>query len=300
MDYYRQAMAQAEAAQKARLEALMNQIDAQRPTINSQADEYARQAYINQRLGQQAARENLAASGLSNTGVSETTNLGLQTAYQQALDQINQNKQTALQNLDNAKVQAQATGNADLASIQSQYASGLADMQTQYEQEMYNRWLTQQQRDDQREQQQWEREWMMTQYNNQLRQLQLNASADQTSAENERLYKLLNAGVLTPEVLQYAGLSSPEEYYNMLKQIELAQYIPKTTSKAKSSSSNRSYNFDDSDTGYSTTTLPQTAAPSAGQLYNITYKGDNYQLSADELASLIPRTPAERLSLLLP
>lgn len=51
MDYYQQAMAQAEAAQKARLEALMGQIDAQRPGIQSQADDAARQAYINQRLG---------------------------------------------------------------------------------------------------------------------------------------------------------------------------------------------------------------------------------------------------------
>ena len=135
----------AEAAQKARLDALMSQIDAQRPGITSQADDAARQAYINQRLGQQAARENLAASGLSNTGVSETTNLGLQTAYQQALDSINSNKQSALQGLDQAKVQAQQTGNADIANLQSQYAQQMAAMQSQYEQEMYNRWLTNQQ-----------------------------------------------------------------------------------------------------------------------------------------------------------
>lgn len=288
MDYYRQAMAQAEAAQKARLEALMGQIDAQRPGINSQADEYARQAYINQRLGQQAARENLAASGLANTGVSETTNLGIQTAYQQALDQINQNKQTALQNLDNAKVQAQTTGNADLASIQSQYASGLADMQTQYEQEMYNRWLTGQQMAIQQEQNQWEREWAMQQYNNQLRLAQINAQSDQQAAEYERLYKLLSAGVLTPEVLQYAGLNSKDEYYDMLRQIELAQYIPKTTSKAKSSGGGN-YNFDDSDLSYyNTSALPQTgAAPFA---FNFNQNGANQQ-------SILPWQYGQPLSL---
>lgn len=334
-----QMMAQqraAEEARQARINALVGDINAQRPNIENQSDELARQAYINQRLGQQAARENLAASGLSNTGVSETTNLGLQTAYQQALNNINQNKQSALLDLDNAVYQARQTGDADIATLKSNHAQNMANLLTQQEQTLYDRWLNGYQMDAsqantnwsnamslqqlgmqmddaawqkqyamynlglQQEQQQWEREMAMAQYNNQLRQMQLNASADQTSAENERLYKLLNAGVLTPEVLQYAGLSSPEEYYNMLKQIELAQYIPKTTSKAKTSSSSRNYGFDDSDIGYTTTTLPQTTAPAAGQLYNINYKGDNYQLSADELASLIPRIPAEKLSLLMP
>ena len=238
MDYYQQAMAQAEAAQKARLEALMGQIDAQRPGIQNQADEAARQAYINQRLGQQAARENLAASGLSNTGVSETTNLGLQTAYQQALDGINQNKQSALQGLDQAKVQAQSTGNADIASIQSQYAQQMATMQSQYEQEAYNRWLTNQQLQIQQSDSDWQKQLAMQQYNYQLQQMQ----QSQGDSESDRYYKLLNAGALTPEVLQWAGLNSADEYYNMLRQLQIAQTLPKTS---KSSSTDESDLFSD-------------------------------------------------------
>lgn len=249
MDYYQQAMAQAEAAQKARLEALMGQIDAQRPGIQNQADDAARQAYINQRLGQQAARENLAASGLSNTGVSETTNLGLQTAYQQALDGINQNKQSALQGLDQAKVQAQSTGNADIAGLQSQYAQQMATMQQQYEQEMYNRWLTNQQMQMQQSQTGWERQLAMQQYNYQLQQMQ----QAQGDSESDRLYKLLNAGVLSPEVLQWAGLNSADDYYNMLHQMQIAQTVPKTGRSGGSRSSDDADLFSDAQSGLSKT-----------------------------------------------
>lgn len=288
MDYYQQAMAQAEAAQKARLEALMGQIDAQRPGIQSQADDAARQAYINQRLGQQAARENLAASGLSNTGISETTNLGLQTAYQQALDSINQNKQSALQGLDQAKVQAQSTGNADIAGLQSQFAQQMATMQQQYEQEMYNRWLTEQQLTARQSDADWNKQLAMQQYNYQLQQMQ----QAQGDSESDRLYKLLNAGVLSPEVLQWAGLNSADDYYNMLRQMQVAQTVPKTGRSGGSKSGGTS-------TQDIFTDNTATAGGDTG-LFNATYNGKPYQLTTDELSTLIrTQQPIDYLSNLL-
>ena len=288
MDYYQQAMAQAEAAQKARLEALMGQIDAQRPGIQSQADDAARQAYINQRLGQQAARENLAASGLSNTGISETTNLGLQTAYQQALDSINQNKQSALQGLDQAKVQAQSTGNADIAGLQSQFAQQMATMQQQYEQEMYNRWLTEQQLTARQSDADWNKQLAMQQYNYQLQQMQ----QAQGDSESDRLYKLLNAGVLSPEVLQWAGLNSADDYYNMLRQMQIAQTVPKTGRSGGSKSGGTS-------TQDIFTDNTATAGGDTG-LFNATYNGKPYQLTTDELSTLIrTQQPIDYLSNLL-
>lgn len=297
MDYYQQAMAQAEAAQKARLEALMGQIDAQRPGIQSQADDAARQAYINQRLGQQAARENLAASGLANTGISETTNLGLQTAYQQALDSINQNKQSALQGLDQAKVQAQSTGNADIASLQSQYLQQMATMKQEYEQEMYNRWLTEQQLTARQSDADWNKQLAMQQYNYQLQQMQ----QAQGDSESDRLYKLLNAGVLSPEVLQWAGLNSADDYYNMLRQMQIAQTVPKTSSgrSARQVSSGNSYDGLFADTSGSGSTAA-AATQSGGGLFNATYNGKQYQLTADELSTLIrTQQPIDYLSNLL-
>ena len=245
----------------------------------------------------EAARENLAASGLANTGISETTNLGLQTAYQQALDSINQNKQSALQGLDQAKVQAQSTGNADIASLQSQYLQQMATMKQEYEQEMYNRWLTEQQLTARQSDADWNKQLAMQQYNYQLQQMQ----QAQGDSESDRLYKLLNAGVLSPEVLQWAGLNSADDYYNMLRQMQIAQTVPKTSSgrSARQVSSGNSYDGLFADTSGSGSTAA-AATQSGGGLFNATYNGKQYQLTADELSTLIrTQQPIDYLSNLL-
>ena len=96
-------------------------------------------------------------------------------------------------------MQAQSTGNADIAGLQSQFAQQMATMQQQYEQEMYNRWLTEQQLTARQSDADWNKQLAMQQYNYQLQQMQ----QAQGDSESDRLYKLLNAGVLSPEVLQW-------------------------------------------------------------------------------------------------
>lgn len=291
-EYLRKAMAAAEAAQQARINALLSQIDSKRPEIESQSADLARQAYINQRLGQQAARENLAANGLANTGVSETTNLGLQTAYQQALDEIGKNKQNALLDLDQAKVQAQQTGNADLAGIQAQYQQSLATMQQQYEQEMYNRWLNDQQMQMTQAQNEWQQQFAMQQYNNQLsqsdweRQLAMQQynymmQQNQLSSEADKMYKLLNQGLVTPEVLQYYGLGSTGDYYNYLNQLQRAQMVPKISGSRSASSRGGA----GSEELFSSGVMPKATT-------NATFGGQQYQLTPNELETLFRTTTA--------
>lgn len=310
LEALREQLRAAEAARQARINALVGQINAKKPEIENQSADLARQAYINQRLGQQAARENLAASGLSNTGVSETTNLGLQTAYQQALDEIGKNKQNAMLDLDQAIYQARQTGDADLATLQSNHVQAMAQLQTQQEQELYNRWLNGQnlgmqqdatnwnnamalqqlglQMDDtawnrnyamqqlglQQDATNWERQLAMQQYNYMMQQNQLSSEAD-------KMYKLLNQGLVTPEVLQYYGLGSTGDYYNYLNQLQRAQMVPKTSGSRSASSRGGA----GSEELFSSGVMPKATT-------NATFGGQQYQLTPNELETLFRTTTA--------
>lgn len=216
MDQYYQAQQAQMEAQKKRTEALLGQIDTQKQTVNSDAEEMARQAYINQMLGQKQAKEQMAASGLGNTGYSESSQLGLQTAYQQALNGINQNKTNALTNLDNAKTQAQTTGNADLASIESSYNQMMAQMMQQMEQEAYNRQLQAQQMAMQQNQNDWNKQLAMAQLNGRFAQDEYNSYMD-------RMDSLVKLGVYTPEVAQWYGYDDVNSLYSALNDANIRQ-----------------------------------------------------------------------------
>ena len=101
----------------------VNRLESQKSNINQSADENARQAYVQYMQSQKALPQQLASQGVSG-GATETANLGLQTAYQNNVNSINQNKANRLQEIDNAIVDLQNTG--DLSTVEQVLANNQA------------------------------------------------------------------------------------------------------------------------------------------------------------------------------
>ena len=121
-----------------------NRLNAQKANINQAADENARQAYVQYMQSQKALPQQLASQGASG-GATETATLGLQTAYQNNVNAINQNKANRLQEIDNAIVDLQNTG--DLSTVEQVLANNQAAldayMNTFDKGVGYNQWANQ-------------------------------------------------------------------------------------------------------------------------------------------------------------
>lgn len=133
-EYYREAQnrieemeAQIREQNRLAVEQGTNRLNAQKSNINQAADENARQAYVQYMQSQKALPQQLASQGVSG-GATETANLGLQTAYQNNVNAINQNKANRLQEIDNAIVDLQNTG--DLAMVEQVLANNQLALDT--------------------------------------------------------------------------------------------------------------------------------------------------------------------------
>ena len=168
-----------------------NRLNAQKSNINQAADENARQAYVQYMQSQKALPQQLAVQGASG-GATETAQLGLQTNYQNNVNSINQNKANRLQEIDNAIVDLQNTG--DLSTVEQVLANNQAALDaymSNFDKGVgYNQWANQfnanrqdteadlAYRDkvyaDNMAQQQLENEWYERNYNNSKKQEETN------------------------------------------------------------------------------------------------------------------------------
>ena len=98
-------------------------LEAQKSTVNQAAEDNARQAYIMQMQAKKALPQQLVGQGATG-GATETANLGIQTAYQNTLNDINRNKVNAIQEIDNAIADLKTTG--DLATVEQVLANNQA------------------------------------------------------------------------------------------------------------------------------------------------------------------------------
>lgn len=122
------AQQEREAQLQAYYDAMANQISQQYdqllPGVNQSYDESARQAYINARLAQRDLPEQLAAAGLAGQGATESSIVAQNNAYNAAYNQNELARQNALQQINNNKLSALA-GNATSA------AQAMVDLGTQ-------------------------------------------------------------------------------------------------------------------------------------------------------------------------
>jgi hypothetical protein len=100
-----------------------NRLNAQKANINQAAEDNARQAYIMHMQAKKALPQQLVNQGATG-GMTETANLGLQTTYQNNLNDINRNKINAIQEIDNAIADLKATG--DLSTVEQVLANNQA------------------------------------------------------------------------------------------------------------------------------------------------------------------------------
>lgn len=121
-----------------------NRLNAQKANINQAAEDNARQAYIMHMQAKKALPQQLVNQGATG-GMTETANLGLQTTYQNNLNDINRNKINAIQEIDNAIVDLKNTGN--LATVEQVLANNQAALDSYMSMldkgVSYNQWANQ-------------------------------------------------------------------------------------------------------------------------------------------------------------
>ena len=154
---YDEIKKQQEAEQRAKLEQGIAQYENQRGQVNAAYDDFARQAYINKVQNQRDMEQRLSARGYSG-GLSETSNLKLNTDYEEKRNQ-NQVKRLAelnaldtnVNNLKNSTEQAIASANA---TTENQYQAALQNLLAQLKQED----LAREQAELERERFEWQKE----------------------------------------------------------------------------------------------------------------------------------------------
>jgi len=137
---YAQALAEQKAAQEAAVQQAVNTLESQKAdTTNSYSDLF-RQLYINKMKNQKNIGQQMAAQGI-NGGAAESTLLGMNTQYEDALRQGEQGRIDALRNLDLAISDARLTGNIESANAAASaareqtanYANVLQDLIDRYD-----------------------------------------------------------------------------------------------------------------------------------------------------------------------
>ena len=231
---YEELEAQIREKNRLAVEQGTNRLNAQKSNINQAADENARQAYVQFMQSQKALPQQLAVQGASG-GATETAQLGLQTNYQNNVNSINQNKANRLQEIDNAIVDLQNTG--DLSTVEQVLANNQAALDAYMNNfdkgVSYNQWANefnanrqdtmadQAYRDkvyaDNMAQQQLENEWYERNYNDSKKQ-----------EETNRVISLLENGMVDANYastllgIPVAQLNDFVNYINKARNLELS------------------------------------------------------------------------------
>ncbi len=241
----------------------VNRLNAQRTNINQSADDNARQAYIMHMQQRKALPQQLASQGVSG-GATETANLGLASDYQNNVNTINQNRANSIQDIDNAIVDLQNTG--DLNTVEQVLSNNQAALDAYREafnqQQDYNKWATE--FNANRKDTSWEQAYKEQAYKDSMTQQELenqwyerNYSDSKKQEETNRILTMLQNGLVD---VNYAStlLGVPANQIN-----NFVDYINKSRQleqqKAQADISNTYANANKkSSTGEGKTTSPST------------------------------------------
>ena len=165
------ASAQQEAAQRAAIEQAVNDLSGQKTGIVQSYDDLYKQLYLDRRRAEKNLPQQLAAMGISG-GMSESSALGIQNNYANALLQGEQEKLNTLNDIDQAIANARLTGEIGIAQQAAQLAMDKLNAYGSYvnglmnQQQYYNNFLFNQQQADianSQWQQQWNRQQVLDQ-----------------------------------------------------------------------------------------------------------------------------------------
>ena len=123
---YQQIAAQQRAAQKAAVQKAVNSLESRKASTDAQYSDLFRQLYIDKMRSRKNLDQQLAAGGVTG-GAAETTRLGYDTAYEDALRQGEQGRISALGSLDQAIADTRLTGDIESANAAAAAAKEQAD-----------------------------------------------------------------------------------------------------------------------------------------------------------------------------
>lgn len=233
---YDEIQAQQEAAKKAAVEQAVGQLGAQKGTLEQNYDNLYRQLYLDRRNSEKDLPQQLAAMGISG-GLTESSALGLKTAYAEALRQGEQAKQGTLSDIDQAIANARFTGDISIAEQAAQtamnrlasYGSTIGAMQGQ---DNWNKQFGYQQFQDAIAQQNWQSQFGYQQFLND-RDFNYQAGRDQVSDSHwDQQFnwgKFMDFAGLSRQQLQDEFNRSDTDYE---RKAAAAQYLYETTGDA--------------------------------------------------------------------
>lgn len=123
---YQQIAAQQQAAQEAAVQKAVNSLESQKASTDAQYSDLFRQLYIDKMRTQKNLNQQMAALGVTG-GAAETTRLGYDTAYEDALRQGEQGRIGTLGSLDQAIADTRLTGDIESANAAAAAAKEQAD-----------------------------------------------------------------------------------------------------------------------------------------------------------------------------
>lgn len=208
-NYASDLWSQIEAMLKGGNDAYNQFLDSQQAAANRNAEELARQAWLNSKLAGDGLREGLSAAGLGTSGALQSAQLGVQNSFNNSLANINNSLNDMSANINEQKLAALTDLNKNLTDYAYQIQND------EYNRAMQQAQLYQQQLEYQKalEQQQWENA-----YKQQLLELDRQKYADSQAQYQGAIYQdLYNQGLMSD-----AGL------YNSLANLNLidAGYWP--------------------------------------------------------------------------
>jgi len=123
---YQQIAAQQRAAQEAAVQKAVNSLESRKASTDAQYSDLFRQLYIDKMRSRKNLDQQLAAGGVTG-GAAETTRLGYDTAYEDALRQGEQGRISALGSLDQAIADTRLNGDIESANAAAAAAKEQAD-----------------------------------------------------------------------------------------------------------------------------------------------------------------------------
>jgi hypothetical protein len=211
LDSYQQSQADLLNQQyAAALAAARENLDSQKGQVNQQYDDLARQLYIQRRMNERDLPEQMAAMGYTG-GITESSALGLQTSYADALRQGETQRINTIASLEQAIRQAELEGNQELAaqlsslaqSTMGLYADALAQIQNQAN---TNRQFQYQQLQDALSQRNWNQQFVYNQEQDKLdretAQKQFQWQQEQAAAQ-QQAQKESELNSLALQLMQY-------------------------------------------------------------------------------------------------
>ena len=186
---YAQALQAQQAAQQAAVQKAVNTLESQKTDTTNQYNDLFRQLYINKMKNQKNIGQQMAAMGV-NGGAAESTLLGMNAQYEDALRQGEQGRLDAIRDLDQAIADARLTGDIQSANAAADAARAQTDSYAGVLQNLIDRYDTLEARQQ---------------------------ANDRTDAENARRYayqtamQILSGGnMASDELLESAGISKAD------------------------------------------------------------------------------------------